>query len=272
MFTQTPVKAPEDVLRIPSGEATLHGVLHRAAGASRGAVLICTPDGEERSWTHRSLVHFARLLAERGQDVLRFEYEGQGESSGVYETTSVSDRLRDIATAAATLRLQTGAPTLTAVGVRLGATLALEAAAADASIARLVMWEPVLDVQAYVHHLFRVNVTTQMVIHKKVVRTTEQLVEDVAAGGFVSANGYKLGQAFVGELPRLRPAERLAAFLGESLIVALPSTRIPDSGADLRRKTFLPFWKEPKKDMTTPKDLLTETADWIDSAAGGRVR
>jgi len=272
MFTRTVVEAPEDILRIPSGEAMLHAVLHRAVGAPRGAVLICTPDGEERSWTHRSLVHFARLLAERGQNVLRFEYEGQGESSGVYEATSASDRLRDIAAAAATLREQTATATITVVAARLGAAFALEAAAADSSIVRLALWEPVLDVEGYVRHLFRVNVTTQMVIHKKVLRTTEQLVEDVAAGGLVSANGYKLGQSFVGELPRMHPAERLAAFHGESLIIALPSTRIPESRAEVRRKTFLPFWKEPKNDMTTPRELLMETAQWIDPTTAGAVR
>ena len=272
MFMPTAVRAPEEVLRIRSGNADLHAVLHHAVGIARGCVLVCTPDGEERSWTHRALVQFARLLADSGQHVMRFEYEGQGESSGIYENTSVADRIRDIRSAAASLRNHTGAATLTLVGVRLGGSLALEATVDDPTVKRLVLWEPIWDMDAYLRNLFRVNATTQMVIYKKVVRTSEELMADVAAGGFVSAGGYNLSHAFVGELPLLAPTERLSQFEGDVLVVALPSTRIPESRADVRRRTFLPFWKEPKADMTTPQHLLLEMADWINAASTGSGR
>jgi alpha/beta superfamily hydrolase len=266
MFMPTAVSAPEEVLRIRSENADLHAVLHHARGVARGSVLICTPDGEERAWTHRTLVQFARLLAESGLNVMRFDYQGQGESSGVYEGTSVVDRVRDIRAAARLLREHIDSTPIAAVGVRLGAALALEAWASDPGIKCLALWEPTFDVDAYLRNLFRVNATTQMVIYKKVIRTSEELMADVAAGGFVSAGGYKLSQAFVGELSRLAPVERLKEFSGEVLVVALPATRIPECQADIRRRTFLPFWKEPKADMTTPRHLLVEMADWMASA------
>src|SRR4051794_8267818 len=107
MFTATAAKAPEESLRIRLDDAELHAVLHRAAGRARGAVLVCAPDGEERSWALRPLVQLARDLAARGHHVLRFDYEAQSESSGDYEDTDVTSRLRDIAAAAGELRART---------------------------------------------------------------------------------------------------------------------------------------------------------------------
>lgn len=263
MFTLTAVKTAEDFVPVPAEAGALYGVFYNTQDSPRGAVLICAPDGEERVWAQRSLVHFARMLSARGQAVLRFDYAGQGESPGTYEATSISERLQDIASAAAVLRDRTGGLPLTVLGVRLGGTLALEAAASDPSITRLVLWEPIFDLEGYARHLLRVNVTMQMVIHKKVLRTTEQLMDDIAGGGVVSANGYKLGRGFIGELSTLRPGDRLSTFNGRSLIVALPATKVPESGCELRRRPFLPFWKEPKNDMTTPHAILSESADWI---------
>jgi alpha/beta superfamily hydrolase len=269
MLTSTTAKAPEEPLQIRLDHAELHAVLHRAAGPTRGAALVCAPDGEERSWALRPLVQLARDLAARGQHVLRFDYGGQGESSGAYEDTDVKSRLRDIAAAAAELRKRTEASRITIVAARLGAALALEAAAAVPAVHRLALWEPVLDVDGYLRNLLRVNVTTQMVVHKKVMRNSEQLLADMASGGAVSINGYKLSQGFVAGLQTLNAAERLTASNVPALIIALTGTRIPESSAEVRRRRFAPFWKEPKTDMTPPRSLLSEIADWVDVTGKG---
>jgi pimeloyl-ACP methyl ester carboxylesterase len=272
MFTPTAAKAAEEPLQIRLDEAELHAVWHRAVGPTRGAVLICAPDGEERSWAFRPLVQLARIMASKGQHVLRFDYDGQGESSGLYEQTDVATRLRDIAAASAELRRRSGIAGITVVAARLGAALALEAASAAPAIRRLALWEPVLDVEGYVRNLLRVNVTTQMVVHKKVVRNSEQLLQDMAAGGTVSVNGYKLSQGFVAGLQILRAGERLSESNLPALLVVSAVMKIPDSKAEVRRRAFAPFWKEPKSDMTPPQLLLNEIADWVDSAGTGDGR
>jgi pimeloyl-ACP methyl ester carboxylesterase len=266
MFTAPSVRAPEEPLRIRPADAELHAMLYRAAGRPRSAVLVCAPDGEERSWALRPLVQLARDLAARGHHVLRFDYEGQSESSGAYEDTDVTSRLRDIAAASAELRARTNLTRITIIGVRLGATLALAAAATDPDVQRLALWEPVLDVEGYLRNLLRTNVTTQMVVHKKVMRNSEQLLADIASGGTVSVNGYKLSLGFVAGLGRLMAAERLTASQIPALIIALTGTRIPESSAELRRRVFAPFWKEPKSDVTPPQSLLNELVAWIDSS------
>ena len=274
MFTQVATRTIEEPLRIGSEGLELSGMLHHPSddGPVRGAVLVCPTDGEERAWTLRTLVTFARLAAKRGYWALRFDYAGQGESDGAYEQTTVSERIANIGAALTALRARSGVAEPAVVGTRLGAALALEAAARDSAVTRMALWEPVVAIDPYVTNLVRVNLTSQMVIHKKVVRPTEELLEDLKRGGTVSANGYQLTSTLLDGLSMLRPAERLTSFGGSLLVVTGPATRLPESRAEVSKLTFLPFWKEPKADMTPPQAVLTLTADWLDRAAGAGER
>src|SRR3982751_2205696 len=73
----------------------LFSVLHRVPSANLAGV-VCPPLFDEKLWSHRVLVNFARFVAARGVSVLRFDYFGDGESDGRFEDASVSTRLRDI--------------------------------------------------------------------------------------------------------------------------------------------------------------------------------
>jgi alpha/beta superfamily hydrolase len=272
MFAQTVAKAIEEPLRIPSAGVDLYAMLHHPAGVSRGAVLLCPADGEERAWCLRTYVELARTLAERGFWTLRFDYTGQGESAGAYEDAAVAARIADIGAVLDVFRERSGEASPALVGVRLGATLALEAAARDPQIDCVVLWEPVLDGAGYARNLVRINLAMQMVMHKKVIRTTEQLMEDLAVGGRVSANGYNLTKPFLDSLEALRPAERLSQSGGRVLVVTTPAARLPESPAVVKRLQFAPFWKEPKADMTPPRALISDTVEWLEAQLGGRVR
>ena len=66
----------------PRGDARLFGVLHRPSGpVSRSGFVLSHPFAEEKLWSHRVFVSFARALAGRGLAVLRFDYAGAGDSS-----------------------------------------------------------------------------------------------------------------------------------------------------------------------------------------------
>jgi len=54
------------------------------------------PFAEEKLWSHRVFVSFARALAERGYPVLRFDYMGAGDSSGTTPETSLQTHLDDL--------------------------------------------------------------------------------------------------------------------------------------------------------------------------------
>src|SRR5210317_2099212 len=83
----------------------LFGVKHipDCSPADTGIVLIHA-FGEEKLWSHRVLVNFARAAARRGYSVLRFDLSGHGDSDGQTEDCTVETFLADIETAKRRLR------------------------------------------------------------------------------------------------------------------------------------------------------------------------
>ena len=95
-----PISEMEEQVLFPSQQGgDLYGMLYHAKGPMKGAVVVCSPDGDERTWGQRTLVTFSRRLAAEGYTVLRFDYMGQGESGGTYEESTFSTRRNDFETA-----------------------------------------------------------------------------------------------------------------------------------------------------------------------------
>ena len=125
----------------PNG--SLYGVLHGARAVSVGsAVLICAPLGHEYLRAHFILQRLARRLAGAGVPVLRFDYYGCGDSLGDGSAATCARWQQDIVEAQRELQRRTGAERVTAIGVRLGATLLANVGALPA-FSRLVFWDPV---------------------------------------------------------------------------------------------------------------------------------
>lgn len=134
----------------------LFGLFHAAEGtrASDTAVLLCPPMGHEALRSHRFYRLLALRLSRRGVPVLRFDPYGTGDSPGDDEDGDLEGWRRDIGEAHRELVARSGASRIVWFGARIGATLALQAAAsASPRIARLVLWEPVLEGPGYLAHL-----------------------------------------------------------------------------------------------------------------------
>ena len=125
-------------------EKSLYGVLHGARlGAAGGeAALICSPVGQEYVRAHFVLQRLARQLAAQGVPTLRFDYYGCRDSLGESVDATCARWQRDIADAYRELRFRTNATRISAIGVRLGATLLCNVAS-HLDIARLVLWDPI---------------------------------------------------------------------------------------------------------------------------------
>jgi alpha-beta hydrolase superfamily lysophospholipase len=106
----------------------------------RGAVLLCGPIGDDTVRAHRPLRHLAERLVDAGFAVLRFDYHGTGDSDGDERLPRrVATWVEDVRAAVAELRERSGCEAVAIVGVRLGATLALEASRAG-GVDRVVSW------------------------------------------------------------------------------------------------------------------------------------
>jgi uncharacterized protein len=139
----------------------LLGLHHPATGAHprRRGVAILNPFGDEYLRAHRPLRQLADRLAACGFDVLRFDYFGCGDSAGEDEQGRLARWLQDAAAAVEELEALSGSARVALVGVRLGASLAVQLAARRPGVEQLVLWDPVADGARYLAELEAAHAT-----------------------------------------------------------------------------------------------------------------
>jgi hypothetical protein len=121
----------------------LFGLFHQAERAGGMAVLICPPLGREEIRAHRFLRVLADRLARSGGDSPGDDVEGEFDGWR-----------RDVCVAHEELERLSNASHIVWLGARLGASLAIMAAASGVcDPARLLLWDPVIDGARYLAHL-----------------------------------------------------------------------------------------------------------------------
>lgn len=262
----------------PSGGQRLFGIFHEPAGDGRNDLgwVFCHPFAEEKLWAHRVYVNMAREFARQGMSVLRFDYRGYGDSDGLFEQSTLAGQVADIQAAIDVLRDRE--PQLRHIGLlglRYGATLALLAGAENQSVDHLILWDPVVSTEQYLQDQLRSNLTTQMVLHGKVVTNRDALVAGIRSGEFVNIDGYDLGNPFYDEFCAAQPLEAARRFAGRTQIVEIARASQaprPDvqalagamPGADHRRVEELQFWKEIKPFVRHAAGLASAALGWLE--------
>ncbi len=123
---------------------------HKSNGKS--GVILLPPIGYEYWTTHRAMRELAEELARSGHSVLRIDYRGTGDSSGdKWDAGILSQWKRDIQLSALELR-NAGVTSITLVGLRIGALLALNLAK-EVGANAVVAWVPVTAGRRYVKEL-----------------------------------------------------------------------------------------------------------------------
>jgi exosortase A-associated hydrolase 2 len=255
----------------------LFGILHEAdASAARQnfAVVFCAALFEDKLWSHRVMVNFARYLASRGVSVLRFDYFGDGESEGRFDEASVTTRTADIADAVTFCRERTKIDRVYLLGLCYGATLALHASLREGTGAGVVAWAPVMDGGRYAAELLRTHLTAQMVLHRKIVHDREALVRQIMADETVNIEGYEIGRALYTEMIGLdlMPLLRSATTPVLAMQIA-PSERVDPAYHGLstlqnRSVRFdvvreLKFWTQQKTIFPYCEPLFERTTEWL---------
>jgi alpha-beta hydrolase superfamily lysophospholipase len=137
-LTEKPPLPAEEVV-IESDGVSLKGWLFRAQGERRGTVVYLHGAADNRA----SVKGVAKRYVPRGYDVLAYDSRAHGSSTGDACTYGFYEK-RDLAKAID----QLGAPTVAVIGVSLGAAVALQAAAEDARISRVVAISSFSDLRA----------------------------------------------------------------------------------------------------------------------------
>lgn len=266
----------EQPLFFESGRASLFGILHTPPQTSnRQGIVFCHPFMEEKLWAHRVFVSFARKLAMLGYTILRFDYFGHGDSEGDFEQSTVKTRLTDIH--AAIEFLKSSCPDLEFInllGLRFGATLAGIVASERKDIAKLMLWEPVINGSNYMQEILRSNLTTQLAIHGKVMINREQLIETMKAGNTVNIEGYEMTYELFLQGSNIQLCEYSHSYDGRVLIIQIGKAGQPlrkelqeclagYTNGELDQVVEEPFWREIKKNYSDARDLTARTLDWL---------
>jgi len=268
----------ESPLIFQGPHAQLFGVMHEAAQdvPLQRPFVFCHPFAEEKLWSHRALVTYARRLAARGWPVLRFDYTGHGDSAGRFADFTAGTALDDIGAAIEQAKQACGATTVGLFGLRLGATLAALAGDARRDVDALVLWAPILDPPRYTQELLRINLTTQMAVYKEIRLDREALVAQMRQGQAVNVDGYDVTLPLYDSLMALEPAHTASRFHGQvfAALVQMAGRPAPAReqqqlaarypAANIQVVIEDPFWKEIARFYDSAPNLAEATDRWLE--------
>lgn len=259
----------------PSGAYELYGVLHQPARVTGPGFVFCHPLGEEKLWSHRVLVSFARTLANAGCPVLRFDYRGNGDSSGEFAEADVDAILSDVDCAIDTLEAKTGIDEVALLGLRFGGTAAAQIAERRADVRRLVLWAPIVEGARYMQDLLRINLSTQLAVYREIRADREALVGEFAAGRTVNIEGYEFSPRMYEQIAALKIAGARRAFAGPVLVTQIERAATAKPAVDLLALTATYgaaahrliqedfFWKEIDRFYDVAPRLFASTLEWL---------
>jgi len=206
--------------------------------AQRGDVLYVPPFAEEMNRSRRMASVLAERLAAAGWGSLVVDLFGTGDSDGEFSAARLAVWRDDLTRPMSWLRAR-GAPARALVGLRSGAMLALELAAAEAArgalLARVVLWQPVANGEQMLTQFLRIRLAAS-ITGAAAGETTASLRARLAQGETLEIAGYDVTPGLAADIDALR-LEPLGTACGAKVtwleVVAAEDRPIPPGGARL---------------------------------------
>jgi alpha/beta superfamily hydrolase len=243
-------------------------------------VILCKPLWGERIRTHRVFSNLARLLRKEGFSVLTCDYFGDGNSGGDTLDLSYSSMVEDILSLKSYLVEKYRIQEVVLLGFRMGATCGMGAAPRIEHLRSMILIEPILSPIEYLKEGLRSNLSSQMALYKKIIKTREVLIEEIKNGAPVNMDGFLIGRGLWDSFEQISPFKVDGCFNGPVLILSLVdkgkagtqysdlSSKYANGRVEIIEKEF--YWHEWKKNVTNPPVLFDRIRDEL-SLSGNTV-
>ena len=190
------------------------------ATPSKWGIVFCPAYTEEAGTSQKVCVDFARLLAEHGHHVLRFDYRGTGDSEGDFSDSSLATHESDIRCAIETLRRRADVH-ICLLGLRLGATLAAKVAATANVVEALILLEPLIDLRSYIKNFFRRQVIQDNLVAGRKVTSWRNLFSRLESGQTVDIMAFPISTRSYETFMNFSVPDAVAGYSGPILIIGV---------------------------------------------------
>jgi len=163
----------------------------------KGGVILCQSIGHEYIHSHRAFFQLANRLATKGFISLRFDYFGTGDSEGDFEDGGIVRWLEDVRMAVDEMQNRFDIKSISLIGFRIGASLALKTALHTSAVKQLVLWEMVTNGVSYLNEIARMQATFGNSLRIKVKKS---IVDPSLPNEIL---GYPLTPLLISELKKL---------------------------------------------------------------------
>jgi hypothetical protein len=240
--------------------AHLYTVLHKVADPV-ARVLLVGPFAAERHFSYIPWVRWARFLAARQIETLRYDYRGVGESTGDFEDISYDHWNEDVKFLAGWLKRRSPAAPLILHGLELGALLASKAFEAGEGNA-LLMWSPPMDANEVLRKALLRRIAVDHTFNMHEHKSLEDYIRQLETGQPLEVEGYKWSTRLWRE--SLGPEMQLGLDAPASVVGhhgrPIKVVKLARSAAPLVKGSSLGYIVSLNPDLRV---LFSENADWI---------
>jgi alpha-beta hydrolase superfamily lysophospholipase len=249
----------------------LFGWLHTpVGGVVRGGVVLCQPLGIEAICTYFSYRLLAEELAGRGLAVLRFDYDGTGDSAGNETDPDRLDAWLDSVSAATDFLLDAGVPRCGLLGIRMGGLFAAAEACRRGGVDALVLWDTCLSGRSFLREQRFLRLLSGTG-HDQVAEADGEPGDEA-----VEAPGLRIEPETVKALSDL-DLGRMAGTLATRTLVLTPPGSSRPRRLERRLEGTEVDWQEAtgQSDLldsalqATPFETIGRAADWLSGALEG---
>lgn len=177
-----------DFMKSPGTGRSLFVHTHIPKQGNGCGYLMLNPAFDEKKRSQKFQAETGRMLAERGFTVLRFDYQGSGDSDGATHTMDWDQNVADAQYLSRMLKERFQLSKIGLIGIRIGADLAIQVAESDAIGKHIIMVQPVISGKRYLTEQ-RLRRKTFQVLHKMEVETD---LVDIDGHQYEDFQGYPL--------------------------------------------------------------------------------